>query len=533
MKEITRIHLAATPFNIEIAAKKELEKYLEAVEGALQADSDALREIEARIIELLDERGVKGEKVITLSDVEEIEKRLGSPADFSDGEMEIAGDTQAQKRLMRDEEHGMLGGVFAGAGAYIGVHPNWLRIIAIVLAFASFGTVVLIYIVLWVALPAAHTAAEKLQMAGKPVTLASLQQEAETPRRESRIKPLIIVLRALLGFGFAAAAMIAAAMTIIGGMIGVPGLAANADIVNGWLIAALVAFILSGMLFTLLMILAAYASFTWRLTRVLGYGGIAIILAGMVVFGAGMAGAFYGANVMNNKIASLSKVEKKELPQLSGAEKIVVSGTYAPVEYRYDQGTPRAEIYTFERRGNQASVKVIRDGDVARIQVSGEQNDTPCFIVGDCSFNSSRIVIYGPALKNVEITDGVLNYEAATQPALDAMVGEGAAFTIQSGEIDSLTATVKRDGSLSADGASVNNVSVDSQNNTHIVFGVISRLDLRTPQACPAGSVAEISIERVGTLVHNGAQATAQSRIEDGCAQITITSLERESESTL
>ena len=52
MKEITRIHLAALPYNIEVAAKKELEKYLHAIESSLGADSDAMREIESRITEI-------------------------------------------------------------------------------------------------------------------------------------------------------------------------------------------------------------------------------------------------------------------------------------------------------------------------------------------------------------------------------------------------------------------------------------------------------------------------------------------------
>ena len=41
MNEITRIHLAATPYNIEVSAKKELEKYVAAIVKALDADDDA------------------------------------------------------------------------------------------------------------------------------------------------------------------------------------------------------------------------------------------------------------------------------------------------------------------------------------------------------------------------------------------------------------------------------------------------------------------------------------------------------------
>ena len=55
MNEITRIHLAATPYNIELSAKKELEIYLQSIEKSLKADAETMREIESRIVELLTE----------------------------------------------------------------------------------------------------------------------------------------------------------------------------------------------------------------------------------------------------------------------------------------------------------------------------------------------------------------------------------------------------------------------------------------------------------------------------------------------
>ena len=49
MKEITRIHLAKTPYDIEVDAKKALEKYLKAIERAMR-DDDVMYEIEARMV---------------------------------------------------------------------------------------------------------------------------------------------------------------------------------------------------------------------------------------------------------------------------------------------------------------------------------------------------------------------------------------------------------------------------------------------------------------------------------------------------
>ena len=69
MKEITRIHLAKTAFSVEIDAKKSLEKYLNSIQKNMHADAEAMKEIEARMVEILAERGVMKEGVISDDDV--------------------------------------------------------------------------------------------------------------------------------------------------------------------------------------------------------------------------------------------------------------------------------------------------------------------------------------------------------------------------------------------------------------------------------------------------------------------------------
>ena len=69
MKEITRIHLAKTAFSIEIEAKSLLEKYLNSIQKNMNAEPEAMREIEARMVEILAERGVMKEGVISADDV--------------------------------------------------------------------------------------------------------------------------------------------------------------------------------------------------------------------------------------------------------------------------------------------------------------------------------------------------------------------------------------------------------------------------------------------------------------------------------
>ena len=71
MKEITRIHIAKTPYDIEVTAKKELEKYTTKLE--LYADDpNLLEDIEIRLTEILSSRGTEKDGVITEDDVKSI-----------------------------------------------------------------------------------------------------------------------------------------------------------------------------------------------------------------------------------------------------------------------------------------------------------------------------------------------------------------------------------------------------------------------------------------------------------------------------
>lgn len=56
-------------------------------------------------------------------------------------------------RLVRSRTNVMLGGVCAGLGSYLGLDPTLVRLFFVILALAS-GSGVLIYLVLWLVIPA-------------------------------------------------------------------------------------------------------------------------------------------------------------------------------------------------------------------------------------------------------------------------------------------------------------------------------------------------------------------------------------------
>ena len=79
------------------------------------------------------------------------------------------------KRLFRDPDDKKLGGVASGIAKYFGVDTAVVRILFLVSIFLG-GFGLLLYIVLWIAVPEAVTLTERMQMQGNPVTLAGIEQ---------------------------------------------------------------------------------------------------------------------------------------------------------------------------------------------------------------------------------------------------------------------------------------------------------------------------------------------------------------------
>ena len=144
--------------------------------------------MELRISELFSERLNDKKQVITLPDVEEIIAQMGKPEEFSDDTTQDnhsytpdATDKKGMKRLFRDPDNKVMGGVCAGIAAYMGWDVTLLRIIFIVLAlpffvdgFILFNWIVISYVVAWIIIPEAQTAPEKLSMKGMKVNVENI-----------------------------------------------------------------------------------------------------------------------------------------------------------------------------------------------------------------------------------------------------------------------------------------------------------------------------------------------------------------------
>ncbi|MCB0638937.1 MAG: PspC domain-containing protein [Lewinella sp.] len=78
------------------------------------------------------------------------------------------------KRLFRNSEEEVIGGVAAGIAAYFGIpDPIWVRLLFVLLALSG-GFGVPIYLILWAVMPEAKTAGDRLAMRGEPINVSNI-----------------------------------------------------------------------------------------------------------------------------------------------------------------------------------------------------------------------------------------------------------------------------------------------------------------------------------------------------------------------
>lgn len=190
-------------FTLEKDAYEKLEKYLSDIGKAYKADpfsKEIISDIEVRIAELLSEKCGK-DKVVNTTDVQEVCNRIGSPKDLEMEEKEAEAKTKddtTPKRLFRDMDNRMLGGVCSGIAARLNIDTVFIRLafaILFCLGFLSvgsmFGITTLAYIILWIIIPPARTVEEKCRMRGKPIELEQFKSSVKDFGEEAVSSPTL------------------------------------------------------------------------------------------------------------------------------------------------------------------------------------------------------------------------------------------------------------------------------------------------------------------------------------------------------
>ncbi|MBN2213807.1 MAG: PspC domain-containing protein [Bacteroidales bacterium] len=181
MKKTISINLNGMLFNIDDDAYERLKEYLRRIEAHFSGQNESneiMNDIEARIAELLNERLGGAKKAVSLADIDDIIKIMGNPDEFGETGQKHQNKQQYHysyraRRLYRDPDNRVLGGVCGGIGAYTNVDPVIFRIIFVIIFF-GFGAGLLIYLILWIVIPEATTTAQKLEMRGDPVNVSNI-----------------------------------------------------------------------------------------------------------------------------------------------------------------------------------------------------------------------------------------------------------------------------------------------------------------------------------------------------------------------
>lgn len=404
MNEITRIHLAKTPYNVEIEAKKDLEKYLQAIAKNMDADEDVQREIESRMVELLAERGVLADQVISSDDVDSLKEQLGEPKEFADNDdnnRQIEASEEAEKpkkRFMRDTDNAILGGVCAGMAEYFKLDVLIVRLIAVAFFLISAGTLLLVYIIFWIITPPARTAADKLTMAGKPVTLGALKDSVENdktsaPARASKVGRVFL---GVLGLLATAGIMIG---VLVGGFVGYDVVSWMSDFqAQPWAMGMLVSLFVGGIALVILFGLLSASAFKWRMPRSVGISMLVMVCLGAFATAGVAISAVQLGNTVQRDLQILTKTETIALPEnINDVDRAEVVG--GVLSYAYDGSkTVRAEVKYLAVHGNpKPEVIVEKVGNKLVFTIKeGQPKNCPMMLAGrTCSGMSSIVNVYG------------------------------------------------------------------------------------------------------------------------------------------
>lgn len=201
MNKILNINLGGYALTIDDDAYEYLLAYLESIRKRFsesEGRDEIVHDIESRLGEIITQN-MGTRTIVMLPDAEAAVEVMGKPEDFGGEPATESGGGGAErsgtagsgnrakkqtvktgKRLFRDEEDTVVGGVCSGLSAYFGMHdPVWMRLIFVLLTFLSAGFWMPAYLLLWILVPPAKTAADRLAMRGEPINVDNIAKEIE------------------------------------------------------------------------------------------------------------------------------------------------------------------------------------------------------------------------------------------------------------------------------------------------------------------------------------------------------------------
>ena len=196
MKQIERVSIGGYAFTLEKEASQAVAAYLKEM-AVHYPNPEIVEGIEERMAELLLEKTPQN-GVVTLDTVQQIMNTLGRPERIEQEEPEHSAspEDRLKKKLYRDLGNARVAGVCSGLASYFDVDPAVFRIIFMVFTLLGvFGGVHLpapyvsvsfpvIYLILWICMPAAKTARQRWEQKGQDGTAESIRRAIESGAAE-------------------------------------------------------------------------------------------------------------------------------------------------------------------------------------------------------------------------------------------------------------------------------------------------------------------------------------------------------------
>ncbi|MDR0738469.1 MAG: PspC domain-containing protein, partial [Prevotellaceae bacterium] len=192
MKSTVKVSISRSAFHLDSDAYEMLRDYLDRLEKHFKGKDggkEIVSDIEERLAELLTARISTPEQVVSPALVEEVIGIMGMPDDMETGGMEYGAgmpSPQNRRRLYRDVQDKMLGGVCSGVAAYFGIDVTWSRLLFVLFligfsvpGISISGLLIVAYVVLWIIVPPAVTVRERMEMRNNNTTISDIQKKVE------------------------------------------------------------------------------------------------------------------------------------------------------------------------------------------------------------------------------------------------------------------------------------------------------------------------------------------------------------------
>ncbi len=213
MKKAIQINIHDRIFYIDEDAYTLLQNYMRQLSETFPdpEGQEIVSDIETRISELFEERRTQGYNVIDIIYVNTVIDTVGRPEDLSDADYMDKNDTgetpprysdtanddaAPKKKLYRNIDNKVFGGVLSGAAKYLNWDTNMLRVLVVVISLSSlfypwvlFWPWVIAYMICWMVIPPADTPRRRLEMDGREVTVENIGNNVKENSEQNPKKP--------------------------------------------------------------------------------------------------------------------------------------------------------------------------------------------------------------------------------------------------------------------------------------------------------------------------------------------------------